>query len=137
MGMTTIHAKVLNPADISRTAEVEFIIDSGAAYSVIPRAVLESIGIAPHSTRRFYLADGRGIDREMGFALFDYLGERTATSVIFGEEGDVALMGITTIEGFGFTFDPIRRELRPTKSPVILAELRRTRSPVFRRMAAG
>ena len=111
--MTTIHAKVLNPADVSRTAEVEFIVDSGAVYSVIPRAVLEFLGITAHTTRRFYLADGRGIDREMGFALFDYLGERTGTSVIFGEEGDAALMGVTTLEGFGFIFDPIRRELRP------------------------
>ena len=113
MGMTTIHAKVLNPADISRNAEVEFIIDSGTMYSVIPRTVLDALGIAPHSKRRFYLADGRAIERDMGFALFDYLSERTATSVIFGEEGDAALIGVTTLEGFGFTFDPLRRELRP------------------------
>ena len=113
MGMTTIRATILNPADVSRTAEVEFIVDSGAVYSVIPRVTLESLGIAPHSKRRFSLADGRGIERDMGFALFDYLGERTGTSVIFGEEGDAALMGVTTLEGFGFTFDPIRRELRP------------------------
>ena len=113
MGMTTVHARVLNPADISRQSEVEFIIDSGAVYSVIPRTVLEALGIAPHSRRRFHLADGRTIEREMGFALFDYLGERTGTSVIFGEEGDAALMGVTTLEGFGFIFDPIRRELRP------------------------
>ena len=113
MGMTTVHARVLNPADISRESEVEFIIDSGAVYSVIPRTVLEALGIAPHSRRRFHLADGRAIEREMGFALFDYLGERTGTSVIFGEEGDAALMGVTTLEGFGFIFDPIRRELRP------------------------
>ena len=49
----------------------------------------------------------------MGIAGFEYLGERTAAPVIFGEEGDAALMGATTLEGFGFVLDPFRRGQRP------------------------
>ena len=113
MGMTTIGAKVSNPADISRSAEVEFIVDSGAMYSVVPRTVLQALGIVPHTTKRFYLADGQGIDRQIGLAFFEYLGERSSAPVIFGEEGDAPLMGATTLEGFGFVLDPFRRELRP------------------------
>lgn len=33
--------------------------------------------------------------------------------VIFGEPGDEALLGTTTLESFGFILDPFRRELRP------------------------
>jgi clan AA aspartic protease len=113
MGITNIHATVLNPSDPSRSAEVEFMVDSGAIYSMVPRVVLQELGIEPHTTRRFYLADGQGIDRQMGFASFESLGERTVAPVVFGEEGDAALMGVTTLEGFGFVLDPFRRELRP------------------------
>ena len=113
MGMTTISATVYNPADITRAAQWEFTVDSGAGYSVVPGSLLQRLGIEPHTTKRFYLANGDGIDRQMGIAGFEYLGERTASPVIFGEEGDAALMGVTTLEGFGFVLDPFRRELRP------------------------
>jgi predicted aspartyl protease len=113
MGMTTIQARIFNPADASRSGELEFTVDSGAGYSVVPRLLLVRLGIEPHTTKRFYLANGEGIDRQMGIAGFEYLGERTAAPVIFGEEGDAALMGATTLEGFGFVLDPFRRELRP------------------------
>jgi hypothetical protein len=49
----------------------------------------------------------------MGIAAFKYLGTITAASVIFGEEDDAPLMGVTTLEGFGFVLDPFKRELRP------------------------
>jgi hypothetical protein len=38
--------------------------------------------------------------------------------VIVGEPGDDALLGATTLEGFGFVLDPFRRELRPMKLPL-------------------
>ena len=113
MGLTTLHAEVVNPADISRRIDVEFTVDSGAGYSLVPRQILHALGIEPHTTKRFYLANGESIVREMGIAVFEYLSERTAAPVIFGEEGDAALMGATTLEGFGFILDPFRRELRP------------------------
>ena len=39
--------------------------------------------------------------------------------VIFGEEGDSALLGAFTLEALGLSLDPLRRELRPL--PMILA----------------
>ena len=113
MGITTITARVLNAADLSRFVDLEFIVDSGAVHSVVPRSVLQELGIEPHSTKRFYMVDGQGIDRQMGGAIFEYAGERAYAPVIFGEEGDAALMGATTLEGCGLVLDPFRRELRP------------------------
>ena len=113
MGITTIQANVVNPADPSRSAELEFIVDAGAMYSVVPRSVLQGLGIEAHTSKRFYMVDGTGIERQMGLAFFEYREERTSAPVIFGEEGDAILMGATTLEGFGFALDPFRRELRP------------------------
>ena len=86
MGITTISAKVFNPADLSRFVELEFTVDSGAGHSVVPRSVLQELGIEPHTTKRFYMVDGQGIDRKMGGAAFEYAGERAYAPVIFGEE---------------------------------------------------
>ena len=113
MGITTIDARVFNPADPSRKVELKFTVDSGAGYSVVPATALQELGIKPHTTKRFYLANGDGIERRMGNAGFEYLDEIAHAPVIFGEEGDAALMGATTLEGFGFVLDPFRRELRP------------------------
>ena len=63
--------------------------------------------------QRFTLANGESIIRERGIALFKYEGVVTASSVIFGENGDSLLLGVVTLEELGFVLDPIRWELRP------------------------
>lgn len=113
MGITTIKATVFNPADRSKHIELRFTVDSGAGYSVVPGAALRKLGIEPHTKKSFFLANGDEIQREMGNAGFQYLGEIAHAPVIFGEEGDAALMGVTTLEGLGLVLDPFRRELRP------------------------
>jgi clan AA aspartic protease len=113
VGITVIKAKVSNAADRTRFADVRFTVDSGAAYSVVSARVLERLGIEPDATQEFYLANGDCIERRMGIAVFEYHGKVTAASVIFGEDDDAALMGVTTLEGFGFVLDPFKRELRP------------------------
>ena len=113
MGITNVKATVGNPADESRSCEVEFLADSGATYSLVPADILLSLGIAHHSVREFILGNGEVIRRKMGTATFEYRGVRGDSLVIFGEPGDAPLLGATTLEGFGFILDPFRRELKP------------------------
>lgn len=113
MGMTYVKVKVANPANPKRTITESFLVDSGAVYTVVPRKRLERIGIKPHSVRSFVLANGEEIKREVGTAIFEYQKQRGDSLVIFGEEGDSALLGSTTLEGFGLILDPFRRELKP------------------------
>jgi clan AA aspartic protease len=119
MGVTFVNVKVANPADPSRAIEEQFLVDSGAVYSLVPRRHLEGIGIEPHSRRTFILANGEQVERDIGTAIFEYQGRRGDSLVIFGEEGDSALLGATTLEGFGLILDPFRRELKPL--PMVLA----------------
>jgi predicted aspartyl protease len=113
MGVTNVTAIVGNPADISRTCEVEFLLDSGATYSLVPSEILAELEIEPHSVREFVLGNGEFVKRRMGTATFEYLGVRGDSLVMFGEPGDSALLGATTLEGFGLILDPFRRELKP------------------------
>src|SRR3990167_3137686 len=58
MELTFVIATVENPADIKKRKEVEFMVDSGAVYSIVPRTILQELGIVPHSIRTFILPNG-------------------------------------------------------------------------------
>ena len=113
MGLTVVELDVANPADLARRESVEFLVESGATYSFVPRAVLERLGIAPHSRQRFRLADGSIIDRDRGDAVFFYAGKRGAAPVIFAEPGDATPLGAVTLESLGLVLDAVRRDLIP------------------------
>ena len=119
MGLTVLEIEGGNPATPHTTEKVEFLVDSGAIYSVVAVPILERLGISPITEQQFRSADGSKIVRKKGIALFRY-GERVGgADVIFGEEGDSPLLGAFTLEALGLALDPLRRELRPL--PMILA----------------
>ena len=126
MGLTVLEIEVGNPANPEQTEPIEFLIDSGAIYSVVPSEVLDRLGIRPLVEQEFRLANGTKITRKKGGAFFKY-GDRVGVAdVIFGEEGDSVLLGAFTLEALGLVLDPLRRELRPL--PMILI-LGRTAEP--------
>jgi predicted aspartyl protease len=118
MGLTHVHAAVVNPARLKKKVSVEFLVDSGAVYSIVPGSVLRRLGITAHSVRTFTLADGSTISRRVGDALFVIDDQRGASPVIFGEEGDASLLGTVSLESLGLMLDPVKRVLRPL--PMVL-----------------
>ena len=47
MGLTFLEVEVGNPANPEVTEKIEFLIDSGAIYSVVPTPILARLGIKP------------------------------------------------------------------------------------------
>ena len=113
MGVTSLVIEVANPAMPRVTERLEFTVDSGAVYSVVPARVLRRLRIRPLKRETFRLANGATIVRRKGCALFKFQGYIGGADVIFGEEGDATLLGALTLEALGLSLDPIRRELRP------------------------
>jgi clan AA aspartic protease len=122
MGLTVLEVEVGNPANPEVTEKIEFLVDSGAIYSVVPTPILERLEIKPPADQEFRLADGTKIVRKKGIALFKYMDKIGGADVIFGEEGDSVLLGAFTLEALGLALDPLKRELKPL--PMILASLR-------------
>jgi predicted aspartyl protease len=58
MGLSVLEIEVGSPANPGLTERVEFLVDSGAIYSVVPTRILEKLGIKPLSEQEFRLADG-------------------------------------------------------------------------------
>jgi clan AA aspartic protease len=123
VGLTVLELEVGNPGHPETTEKLDFLIDSGAIYSVVPREILERLDIRPLARHEFRLADGSKIARDKGIALFKYQDQVGGADVIFGEPGDSVLLGAFTLEALGLALDPLRRELKPL--PMILAGLPR------------
>jgi len=119
MSLTFLALEVANPSNPAVTEPTEFLIDSGAIYSVVPRPILVRLGIAPLGEQVFRLASGQTIRRQTGGALFKYGDKMGVAAVVFGEADDATLLGSHTLEALGLGLDPIRRELIPL--PMMLA----------------
>ena len=121
VGITFLKVRVINPRyPETKSKELEFLVDSGAVYSVLPQAILKGLGIKPVRTQEFILANGEVVKKRLGNANFEYQGIVGAAPVVFGNKG-VFLLGATTLEALGMILDPIRRELKPL--PMVLMPL--------------
>ena len=115
MGLTNQKLVVKESRRARRKAVINFLIDSGAVYSLVPAPTLKRLGIRPHRDVSFALADGTTITRKVGDAYFEFQGEGGAAPVIFGERGDEPLLGATTLESIGLVLDPFKRQLIPMR----------------------
>lgn len=52
-------------------------------------------------------ATKQAVERDVGYAILRANGYETADEVVFAEPGDLTLLGVRTLEGFGVTVDNI------------------------------
>ena len=115
MGFLKVSAKVMNPQQRERSGEVELPVDSGATFTVVPKALVEQIGLSEEAVRQLRTADGRQLERRQGLAYIDIEGHAATVPVILGDEGDSPVLGVTTLEILGLAFDPVKGELKPSE----------------------
>jgi clan AA aspartic protease len=114
VGITYIDGTVRGPT--GKQAQVRFLIDSGATYSLLPKPVWESIELVPRREMEFTLADGRVVRRKVSECYIILPQGEGHTPVILGEPGDdEALLGVVTLEILGLVFHPFRRTLEPMR----------------------
>lgn len=128
VGATNATVAIRNPAEPERVWEGEFLVDTGATDTLVPRQHLESIGIVPDSQRAYSLADGSEIRVDIAGAHIEFLGERTYGTVLFGAEDVEPLLGVTALESVGVEVDPHNQTLNKLPS---------TRMVGFRPRASG
>lgn len=104
-------APLTRPFDKRELADV--MVDTGSEYNWAPRTLLEELGIEPQRVERFETADGRVLEREVGFALLYAAARSAPTIVVFAEPGDMVLLGAFGLEGLNMRVDLGRKELVP------------------------
>ena len=116
MGVTYVSAKFSNPRRPEQgTIDLEFLVDTGAIYSVVPGSMLERLGVPHLKRQRFTLADGTHQTWDVGEAFFELGADVGTSQVVFGPEGVTPLLGALTLESLGLMVNPVTRELLPMR----------------------
>lgn len=97
-----------------RCEPVRVMVDSGSQLSWMPAEALSKAGITPRRKRLFRMADGRTLVRQVGYCILEAQGFATTDEVVFAEPGDMHLLGVRTLEGFGVVVDAIAHRLLST-----------------------
>ena len=113
MGITFVEGRASGPSGKERT--VSFLVDSGATYSLLPKADWEAIELESKRLLTFSLADGTKVERSVSEAYIVFPQGEAHTPVILGEEGDEALLGAVTLEILGLVLNPFDRTLQPMR----------------------
>jgi clan AA aspartic protease len=96
-----------------RWETLEALVDTGASHSVVPRPLLERLGVTPEERWPFRLADERQVEYDVGQTQVRIDGRTRFTIVVFGDAGSLPLLGAYTLEGFRLAPDPVGRRLIP------------------------
>lgn len=102
------------------TQPLEALVDTGSELTWLPADVLTSVGITPRRKRIFATATQQKVEREAGYAIISAEGYETIDEVVFAEPGDLTLLGVRTLEGFGVMADNIGHRFVATATLVAL-----------------
>ena len=120
MGTFTVTLGVGDPRG-RRYEDVEAMVDSGAAYTVLPASILKGLGVEPHEARGFVLADGHRVERGFGRTWLSLNGRQDVSPVVFWDEDSLPLLGAVTLEIFGLGIDPVNGRLVPVDAFMLSA----------------
>jgi len=112
MGTFRVDVELGNPARPGEKRTLRSVlVDTGAELSWFPGDVLESLRVERIKVLRFRQADGTVLTRWTGGVTVSLAGIRTVDEVVFGQVGDLVLLGARSLEGLNLRIDPVSRQL--------------------------
>ena len=112
MGITKVTTKVTSLEGAQGSYEEVFLVDTGAADSMVPADELQNIGVRQVGKMAYELADGTVREYFFGLVQIEFMGEITAGRVIFGKPDSEPLLGVTALEAVGIMVDPANKTLK-------------------------
>ena len=107
------HRHNQKPADANRFWEGTFLVDTGAIDCVVPRSVLEGVGLRPKGERVYTLADGSEVRMDVTTCDVEILGEIAGATIVFADDDNaIPLLGVTAMESAGIEVDSRNERLR-------------------------
>ena len=112
MGTFRTDVEIENPAHPgARRTISNALVDTGAELSWFPRSVLEELGVERRKVWHFRQADGTVLSRSTGAVSVFVAGIWTVDEVVFGEPGDLVLLGARSLEGLNLRVEPASKRL--------------------------
>jgi len=122
MGTFYVGCKVENHKDARKSAVVnKLLVDTGSEFTWLPGDVLDRIGITPaKKDLQIQMANGQIVTRSVGYAILRVDKYETTDEVVFGQRGDLPLLGSRALEGMNLHVDTRRKRL-VAAGPVLAA----------------
>jgi clan AA aspartic protease len=94
--------------------EVEFLVDTGSFYTVIPPALAEELKIKAVERAELILADKRRVEAGITVAYMKLL-DRDGVLPVAIMDSPEPLLGATALEGLGLRVDPVTGKLEHSR----------------------
>lgn len=114
MGMGIVKVKASIGASNENLREMEFMVDTGALYTVLPPEVCTELGIELRLKERVITADSRTIVIDLGMAHIKVNGREGAT-LVGRMNVPMPLLGAMALESLGLKVDPVNGVLEETR----------------------
>jgi predicted aspartyl protease len=113
MGTFYTNCRVTNHVDRKKTTAIpKLLVDTGAEFTWINGESLKKIGVAREKKDyTFVTATGQEITRTIGYAIIQVGDAVTIDEVVFGEPGDLELLGARSLEGLNLRVDSRAKKL--------------------------
>src|SRR2546430_8650735 len=113
MGTFYTNCRVEIQVDRKKSADVPKMLgDTGAEFTWINAETLKKIGVKREKKDyTFVMANGQQITRAVGFAIIRVGDALTTDEVIFGEPGDLQILGARSLEGMNLRVDSRTKKL--------------------------
>jgi len=112
VGLTYIPVRVESLGASGKPIDAQFLVDTGAVDCLLPAPLLHTVGVEPHATDIYELADGRTLELRVGWARFHFMDTLAIAKVVFGPEEAEPILGVIAMEIAGVTLDPLTNTLR-------------------------
>lgn len=108
-------AIISNLADRQKAWQGDFFIDTGAIDSLVPRDILDAMGVKPKTQREYTLVDGSKVDLDAAPTAMEIMGTLIGTTVVFGDTNSEPTLGRIALNAAGIEVDTHNQTL--TKLP--------------------
>ena len=112
MGILKVTIAVGDPQEL-QFEELEVTAGTRSTYTIVPRAMLDRLGVPVERSLPSETADGRIVPVDVGKTIIRLQGLEFHTQVIFAEPDEPSLLGTLTLEEAALALDPVAERLIP------------------------
>mgnify|MGYP001065652041 CR=1 FL=1 len=113
MGYTRVKGIISNPRR-TKSLELEFLVDAGAGYMVIPPDIAEDLGLELIMKTKATLADKTEVEADYSSVYIKVL-DREVPAPVLVIDSPMPLLGAFTLQVLGLEVDPVKEEIRPSR----------------------
>jgi len=113
LGYVRVLGTIANPLNHDLKLELDFLVDTGAIYTVISKSIADKIGLKELGKRKFKTGSG-AVELPVAEAYIVIEGEGVTSLVAISSDDEMPiLLGVTTLELLGLQVDPVNGKLKP------------------------